>query len=151
MITVVVDTGDLSGRLSTFYQALRGRSYDALGDVAQEGLDRIVAGAYWTNRTHKTEESFRVRPAGDLRFVLRSSNRVAVILDRGSKAHVIEASKKKALGIHLSGGPIARKRVNHPGTKARNYEAREAQIAEGVLPERLAGAAAKAIDEAGLR
>jgi hypothetical protein len=149
MLTVTLDTGELRSRLVSFSASLQGGLDDALGDVAQESLERIAGGFYWTNRTGRTASSFSVRRSGQLRYRLSSSSPIAGYLDKGTKAHVIEA-KGKSLRFVANGNVRFARRVMHPGTKALGFEQREAAQAEGILPDRFERVADKVISSAGL-
>ena len=57
---------------------------------------------------------------GDLEATIHTSNvKYAVIVEKGSKAHVIRPKNKKA--IYWKGAKRPVKLVNHPGSKAKPY------------------------------
>ena len=57
---------------------------------------------------------------GDLEATIHTSNvKYAVIVEKGSKAHVIRPKNKKALYWKGATRPV--KQVNHPGSKAKPY------------------------------
>ena len=57
---------------------------------------------------------------GDLEATIHTSNvKYAVIVEKGSKAHVIRPKNKKALYWKGASHPV--KQVNHPGSKAKPY------------------------------
>ena len=57
---------------------------------------------------------------GDLEATIHTSNvKYAVIVEKGSKAHVIRPKNKKALYWEGAKRPV--KLVNHPGSKAKPY------------------------------
>ena len=57
---------------------------------------------------------------GDLEATIHTSNvKYAVIVEKGSKAHVIRPKNKKALYWEGASRPV--KMVNHPGSKAKPY------------------------------
>ena len=57
---------------------------------------------------------------GDLEATIHTSNvKYAVIVEKGSKAHVIRPKNKKALYWKGASRPV--KMVNHPGSKAKPY------------------------------
>ena len=57
---------------------------------------------------------------GDLEATIHTSNvKYAVIVEKGSKAHVIRPKNKKALYWKGATHPV--KQVNHPGSKAKPY------------------------------
>ena len=57
---------------------------------------------------------------GDLEATIHTSNvKYAVIVEKGSKAHVIRPKNKKALYWKGAKRPV--KLVNHPGSKAKPY------------------------------
>ena len=57
---------------------------------------------------------------GDLEATIHTSNvKYAVIVEKGSKAHVIRPKSKKALYWKGASRPV--KMVNHPGTKPKPY------------------------------
>ena len=57
---------------------------------------------------------------GDLEATIHTSNvKYAVIVEKGSKAHVIRPKNKKALYWKGAKRPV--KMVNHPGSKAKPY------------------------------
>ena len=57
---------------------------------------------------------------GDLEATIHTSNvKYAVIVEKGSKAHVIRPKNKKALYWKGASRPV--KMVNHPGTKPKPY------------------------------
>ena len=57
---------------------------------------------------------------GDLEATIHTSNvKYAVIVEKGSKAHVIRPKNKKAL--YWKGATHPAKQVNHPGSKAKPY------------------------------
>ena len=57
---------------------------------------------------------------GDLEATIHTSNvKYAVIVEKGSKAHVIRPKNKKALYWKGAKHPV--KQVNHPGSKAKPY------------------------------
>ena len=57
---------------------------------------------------------------GDLEATIHTSNvKYAVIVEKGSKAHVIRPKNKKALYWKGASRPV--KLVNHPGSKAKPY------------------------------
>ena len=57
---------------------------------------------------------------GDLEATIHTSNvKYAIIVEKGSKAHVIRPKNKKALYWKGASRPV--KLVNHPGSKAKPY------------------------------
>ena len=57
---------------------------------------------------------------GDLEATIHTSNvKYAVIVEKGSKAHIIRPKNKKALYWKGASRPV--KLVNHPGSKAKPY------------------------------
>ena len=57
---------------------------------------------------------------GDLEATIHTSNvKYAVIVEKGSKAHIIRPKNKKALYWKGASHPV--KQVNHPGSKAKPY------------------------------
>ena len=57
---------------------------------------------------------------GDMEATIHTSNvKYAVIVEKGSKAHVIRPKNKKALYWKGASHPV--KQVNHPGSKAKPY------------------------------
>ena len=57
---------------------------------------------------------------GDLEATIHTSNvKYAVIVEKGSKAHIIRPKNKKALYWKGATRPV--KQVNHPGSKAKPY------------------------------
>lgn len=57
---------------------------------------------------------------GDLEATIHTSNvKYAVIVEKGSRPHIIRAKNKKALYWKGASHPV--KQVNHPGSKAKPY------------------------------
>ena len=57
---------------------------------------------------------------GDLEATIHTSNvKYAIIVEKGSKAHVVRPKNKKALYWKGATHPV--KQVNHPGSKAKPY------------------------------
>lgn len=89
----------------------------------EERADRVIAAARATapvdtgdyRRGIGKERFSRARVAG-VRVVARDP--ISLIVERGSRAHVIEPRDKQAL--HWPGARHPVKRVNHPGTPARH-------------------------------
>lgn len=116
----------------------------AASDTAKATLRRLKRGTYWKNRTGALAKSFNVTRQGPAFYVVSSNSPVAAFLDKGTRAHTIEAKNAKALRFRANGSIRFAKRVHHPGTKAIYFEAME-QVVGGAA---LAAAAEAAIQRA---
>ena len=135
----------------TFLKAESNRSLDRLGDTV---AGRVVDGRYFVNRGRGApamRDSMQVLKTGDFARRVISVARHAQWLDKGTRAHAIVARNAMFLRFFVnSGAPIFRKRVFHPGTKARDFSGKESSFVEAMLPDVLEVAARVAIDRAGL-
>lgn len=170
MFAVDVNTSDLETRLASFFADLKRRNDETTRLVADDALGRIQSGLYWVNRTHKTADSFQRRQLGPAQYSVSSTNKIAKMLDKGTKAHAIlpkasagfvgplpqgqgrrgRGQGRKVLAFSINGQFRFASRVRHPGTKPVGYEATEKMIGDVVLPDRIAHQAIEAIRGAGL-
>lgn len=149
MFTLDIDLAEYNRASVRYLSTLSAGAQRATRDAAAASQARIVAGAYWTNRTGKTARSFRVDADPEaLGATLVSTSKVARFLESGTRPHVITPRRKDALRFVPAGGGVAFARsVNHPGTKPRNYLAAEVAASDAPLTaavERAADAAASA-------
>jgi hypothetical protein len=143
----------------------------ALQRAGDNVLRSITSGRYFTSRTGKTAGSFALVARGEMGMAIRSRSKVAVIIDEGSKAHVIRPKAARGfvgplpqgqtrgrrktpgqvLAFTIGGRTIFRRSVNHPGTKAKHYvQIEEQRLAFELLPSLGDEAARRAIADAGL-
>lgn len=127
---VVLDASDLGERFGGFFSTLAQGSKEAVRLQAKDAYDRIVTGTYWTNRTGATRKTFRVLAASTsdgASSTVTSANKVATFLDKGTKAHEIRARRAPMLVFFWAkmGRMFYGKKVNHPGTQATNFVAKE--------------------------
>lgn len=135
MPSLIADPSGLLSAASTFLSRLSAGAQQASREQAEASRQHIAGGAYWTPRTGKTGQSFRVEqdPEG-LGAVLRSGRAVARFLDTSTRPHVIVPRRRDALRfIPAGGGIVFTRRVNHPGTKPLRYLDAEATRAEPAL------------------
>lgn len=150
MISVEIDRSDLDRAAVRFLTELAQGAQKAATAEAESTRERIASGLYWTNRTGKTGQSFRVDPGVEsLSSTLASSSNVARFLLNGTPPHVIQARRRDALAFVVNGTQVFRRRVNHPGTKARPYIQTEATRAEPALMRRVESAANAAVSSTG--
>lgn len=105
----------------------------AASDTAKATLRRLQRGTYWKNRTGALKASFGVRKAGPAFYVVSSNSPVAGFLDKGTRAHVIEARNAKALRFKQNGRIRFARRVYHPGTRAIYFEGMEQVVGSAAL------------------
>ena len=151
MISVDIDRSDLDRAAVRFLTELAQGAQKAATAEAEATRERIASGLYWTNRTGKTGQSFRVEAGVEtLSATLTSGSKVARFLLNGTPPHVIQARRRDALAFVVNGTQVFRRRVNHPGTKARPYLQTEATRAEPALMQRVESAASSASSSSGL-
>lgn len=127
----LIDVSDLIRAGTAFLSALSRGARAALHAEASETRARIVGGAYWTNRTGRTAQSFRIEQSPEgLGASLVSPSKVARLLNDGTRAHPINARRRGAMRFVQNGHTTFARRVQHPGTKARRFEEIEAANAE---------------------
>lgn len=150
MIEIEIDRRDLDRAAVRFLTELAQGAQRATKDEAEATRERIASGLYWTNRTGKTGQSFRVEPGVEsLSSTLASGSKVARFILNGTQPHVIQARRRDALTFVVNGTQVFRRRVNHPGTKARPYLQMEATRAEPALMRRVESAANAAVSSTG--
>ena len=88
--------------------------------------------------------SFQLDKVDDLSYRIWSGVEYALAVHEGTKPHVIEPKKKKALYWDGAGHPV--KRVMHPGTQANPYAERAIEQASGRSDEFIS----RALREVGL-
>lgn len=134
MFTVEIDFTGATKAFAVFKMALAKNTQLATLIEADATRKRIVSGAYWKNRTGRLAKSFLVDAKTDvLGASLRSTSKVALFLNAGTKPHPITGSP---LRFVVAGSPVFARKVMHPGTKPREFERKETAIAE---PRALAG------------
>ena len=79
-----------------------------------------------------------VRTASGRIVRIRNRKAYAAPIDLGSKPHVIEARRRKALAFSVGGKLIFRRRVNHPGNRPYRFLYRATNAAGRVLGQVLA-------------
>ena len=152
MLVIEIDSAALNAAATRFLVALSQGAQRALRAEAETTRERIVGGAYWTNRTGKTAASFKVEQGQeDLSATLRSGSKVARFLLNGTPPHTITPRRRDALRfVPAGGGVVFTKRVRHPGTKPRPFISTEAANAEPRLAAATERAAESAASTAGL-
>jgi hypothetical protein len=151
MLTVDIDDSEVRRAGTSFISALSLESRRALTAEAEATRARITGGTYWTSRTGKTAQSFRVEAGIEtLGVSLTSGSKVARFLNDGTKAHAIAPRKASVLRFVANGRSIFARRVSHPGTKPRRFEQIEAASAEPRAATGVEAAAALAAQRAGL-
>lgn len=82
-----------------------------------------------TGRTADTIRSVVEDMPGGAAAYVGTSDKIARILDQGSKSHKITARNAKALGpMQIGGRTVFAKSVMHPGTKAQRWLERSGQL-----------------------
>lgn len=148
MFVVELDWSDLRKRGTPFLSGLSIGAKNALKAQAEETRGRIVGGRYWTNRSGKTERSFKVSEEIEgLGVSVGSGRRVAMFLNNGTRAHTITGAP---LRFVAGGNPVFAKRVRHPGTRAKYFIEHESEFAEPRTQAAVEAAAERAIAQAGL-
>lgn len=78
-----------------------------------------------TGKTHKKTKPRVIRRGGKTLIIgVKNTAKHAAVLEKGSKAHVIRARRRKALRFMAGGKLVFRKAVNHPGTKPYRFLSR---------------------------
>lgn len=94
---------------------------DALRTAGKHAVDHVQKHATFKRRTgrlqDKTQASRVVRTSGGRLIRVFNPLRYAAAIDTGSKRHVIEARRRKALRFMVGGRLVFRRRVMHPGTR----------------------------------
>ena len=151
MIDVDIDRSALDAAARAFLTDLSQRAQRATRAEAEAARERIASGLYWTNRTGRTAQSFRVETGVEsLASTLVSTSKVAVFLLNGTRPHPILPRRKGALAFVVNGTRVVTARVQHPGTRPRPYTTAEATRAEPALADRVEAAAQDAARSAGL-
>jgi len=119
--------------LLRFGRTVERLSDKAAADTAMATLRRLRKGTYWKSRTGALSRSFAREKKGTAFYVVASSSPVAAFLDKGTRAHTIEAKNAKALRFRANGSIRFAKRVHHPGTKAIYFEAMEQVVGSAAL------------------
>ncbi len=99
----------------------------SLEEARQQGLAEVRKNPGFKPRTGALQAAttgrvVRTRSGAIVR--LQNRKAYAAVIDKGSKAHVILARRKKSLRFVGPGGVVFRKRVNHPGTKPYHFLSR---------------------------
>lgn len=152
MLVIEIDDTALRRAATVYLSTLSGEAQKATRATAEQSREHIASGAYWTNRTGKTGQSFRVtQDAEGLGATLSSGAKVARFLESGTPPHTIRPRRKDALRFVPAGGGVVFARVvKHPGTKPRHYVAAEATRAEPTLHAAVERAATEAATRSGL-
>lgn len=151
MIDVDIDLAQYRADAARFLSAASQGAQKATADEAEATRLRIVSGAYWTNRTGRLAQSFRVEPGVEaLSATLVSGSKVARFLLNGTRPHVITPRRRDALAFVVNGARVVTRRVNHPGTQPRPFTTAEATRAEPLLAERVDAATTSAAEQTGL-
>lgn len=95
---------------------------------AMEKVVELTAMTLWRNlgiespvKKGKLQGSWRVTPAGRLRWHLGSTTKYRWFVNDGTRPHIILPTRKRALSFSVNGQKVTVKRVNHPGTKPNPY------------------------------
>ncbi|CAK0766079.1 Transcriptional regulator [Gammaproteobacteria bacterium] len=76
----------------------------------------------FTSRTGSLFQSIGWNPLGDASAEVYANSKLAAWVEFGTKPHIIAPKDRKALKIPSeNGGFVFRKKVHHPGTKARPF------------------------------
>lgn len=170
MLVIEIDDKDVRRAATVFLSTLSGEAQKATRATAEQSRERIASGAYWTNRTGKTGQSFTVDTDPEaLGATLSSGVKVARFLEAGTKPHLIRprlaagfigpAQQGQGRGgrgrsvlrfVPAGGGVVFARVVKHPGTKPRHYVAAEATRAESTLHAAVERAAVEAATRSGL-
>lgn len=123
---------------------LEGRLYRAAADAITDAVDAAAKDAFSTNefRNHSWKLRLGTKATVDkFAFSGRLSNRVkyASYIEKGTRAHVIEARRKPMLRFYWTsqGAWFSGKRVNHPGTEPRPFFQHAGQVGESHLQRSL--------------
>lgn len=148
MFGIEINIEQASRALTAFLAGLSRRSQEATRAEAEATRARLIDGRYWTHRTGKTAASFRVDQHPErLSAVVVSRSTNAVRLNNGTRPHAIAGSPLR----FIAGGRVVfTRRVQHPGTRARHFDAHEAESAEPRLLSRVDAAASEAARSAGV-
>ena len=122
MIKINVDEID---KFAVELTELSEKSRDNVQKAVKKSAFNIEANAKKNLASNKSVVTGHLRRSiatkmGDLEATIHTSNvKYAVIVEKGSKAHVIRPKNKKALYWKGAKRPV--KLVNHPGSKAKPY------------------------------
>jgi hypothetical protein len=129
-----VDASGLLKKLRGASANLRSRVDAAVRDVARETRERI-SHDYWRQRTGYTSSKTQVEKLGHAHYRVALRVPWAVVLDKGSRPHIIRPKKAKVLGP-TAGGRFF-KSAKHPGTKGFGFARKEADRAKVLLAVRV--------------
>lgn len=170
MLVIEVNDADLRRAAAVYLSTLSGEAQKATRATAENAREHIASGAYWTNRSSKTGQSFTVDTDPEaLGATLSSNSKVARFLEAGTKPHLIRprlaagfvgpAQSGQGRGgrgrsvlrfVPAGGGVVFARVVKHPGTKPRFYIAAEAARTEPLLHTAVEHAADTAATRSGL-
>lgn len=99
----------------------------SLEESRQRGLVEVARSPGFKPRTGALQKAttgrvVRTRSGAIVR--LQNRKAYAAAIDKGSKPHVIQARRRKALRFMGAGGVVFRRRVNHPGNKPYHFLSR---------------------------
>jgi hypothetical protein len=118
-VSSIKGTRQLNARLKAIKQTfkLAGR------DWAEEAA--VIMRSSVPSRTGRLQRSFRVKSATQRRAHV-GGHYSAFFVDRGTKAHTINAKRAPRLIFQAGGRTIFAKKVNHPATRAQPFRHRAA-------------------------
>lgn len=125
MITVEIKTDAVKRALEAYAQKLHAVAQDCLvaATDAAEASARATIRATTTRRTGSLEESWAASWRAPFKRGLFNFSDHADFIENGTRPHVIEARRVRYLRFIVNGELLFRRRVNHPGTKARPFTA----------------------------
>lgn len=125
------------------HQQMVQQELDAAGKI---GADHPRQHATFKHRTHKLEKSTRykvVRTRGGHVVRLLNGRRYAPFIEFGTRPHVIQARRARALRFVAGGQVLFRKSVNHPGTRPYKFLWRATNAAYRIAGPNLASGMAR--------
>lgn len=151
-LLVTISAGNVKQALALYARTVEEYSDVEARRIAGNAHERITGERYFKNRTGKTAKSFggKAKRIGKCHYQVASTSPVAAMLNYGTKAHRIEPRGGGMLRFFQGGKTVFRRGVNHPGTRATNFESNEARVADPLLAQAAERAAKLAARVAGL-
>ncbi|MCA9647231.1 MAG: hypothetical protein KC492_41365 [Myxococcales bacterium] len=121
---MIVNLGNVKAAHKRFLAANERMVTTIMDRTATFAVDYVHQHPTFTRRTGKLQDKTKarvMRTAGGKLLRISNSAKYAKAIELGSKAHLIEARRKKFLRFKIAGKWVFARRVKHPGTKPHKF------------------------------
>lgn len=150
MFSVAFDLSDLESKVTRHRQELLSLGAVAMDNLGNSVAQSITSGRYYTNRTGALSRSVEVQRISPLQRRVIAKAKHASYVDQGTRPHVIQARRAKALRFVMGGVVVFRRSVHHPGTRPRDFSGQERSRVIRLLPDVALSVMERSLQAAGL-